>query len=231
MNKRLDAIRRLVPEGKGLIDVGTDHGYLPVQLHKDGYRGRLFASDIRSGPLSAARKTAEKAGAADAIRFLLCDGLEACPPDEVDTIVIAGMGGDTVCGILDRAEWCMSPDYELILQPMTKAEVLRFWLVNNGFKIEREELVRDGGILYQILCARFCGENVRLSDSELYLGAKGMIDGHPLFPAFLKQQKLRFETRIEGLLAGGKDDAQLKLLRAILAETEEREGKLNGKSQ
>ena len=217
MNKRLEALRRLIPEGLGVIDVGTDHGYLPVQLVRDGYEGKIFASDIRPGPLSAARKTAEKAGADDRITFLLCDGLDACPPDRIDTIVIAGMGGDTICGILDRAEWCMSPEYELLLQPMTKSEVLRFWLVNNGFTIEKEELAKDGGKLYQLLCARFCGVNTPLTDAELYLGAYERMAGHPLFPAYLEQQKQVFQKRLLALSSSGAADAgTLRLLRQIL---------------
>ena len=207
MNERLEAIRRLIPEGRGVIDVGTDHGYLPVQLYKDGYSGRIIASDIRSGPLSAAKARADRAGAFDRISFLLCDGLEDCPTDAVDTIVIAGMGGDTICGILDRAEWCMSPEYLLILQPMTKAEILRFWLVNNGFSIETEALVREGETLYQLLSARFTSENTMLSDAELYLGAIGSRKNDALCPALLKQQRTRLETSLNGMRAAGQTDS------------------------
>ena len=180
---------------------------------------------------SAGMATAEKAGVSDQIRFMLCDGLADCPPDEIDSIVIAGMGGDTICGILDRAEWCMSPDYLLILQPMTKAEVLRFWLVNNGFLIEREELVADGGSIYQILTARFCDQNTRLSDAELYLGEFSKIKDHPLFPDYLRQQRSRFQTRIHGLLSGErKETGQLQLLQQILSEMDAMEEKTHDKS-
>ncbi len=115
MNKRLSAIAALVKEGKGLVDVGTDHGYLPAYLAASGYKGALYASDINEGPLQSARRTAAEAGLSDRIRFLLCDGLRLCPPEEIDTIVIAGMGGDMIVKILDEAEWCMDPRYHLIL--------------------------------------------------------------------------------------------------------------------
>ncbi len=207
MNKRLEAIRRLIPDGRGMIDVGTDHGYLPVQLYKDGYPGRIFASDIRPGPLAAARERAGREGASERICFFLCDGLDACPPEEIDTIVIAGMGGDTICGILDRAEWCMSPDYLLILQPMTKAEVLRFWLVNNGFAIRTETLVKEGETLYQLLTARFQNANTALSDAELYCGSFELQRSSPLFSAFLAQQRARLETSLAGMRSAGQTDA------------------------
>ena len=219
MNKRLEWIRSLIPAGKGMIDVGTDHGYLPVQLIKDGYGGAVYASDIRPGPLSSARERAEKEGVSDRIAFSLCDGLDACPPDKVDTIVIAGMGGDTICGILDRAEWCMSEEYLLILQPMTKAEVLRFWLVNNGFVIEQENLVCEGDTIYQILTARFRNQNTKLSDAELYLGAFEKQRENPLFALHVKQQRARLETSCAGLqTAAQRDEVRLCFLAGTIQE-------------
>ena len=84
-----------IPDGIGVIDVGTDHAYLPVALARRGYCGNLLASDIGEGPLAVARRHAEDASVADRIRFFCCDGLELCPPEDVDCIVIAGRGGDT----------------------------------------------------------------------------------------------------------------------------------------
>ena len=120
MNKRLEAIMAHIPQnGRGVIDGGTDHGYLPAALFQRGYTGKLIAADINAEPLSKAKRTAESIGAEDVISLRLCDGLDGCDPSEVDTIVIAGMGGDTICGILYRAEWCLAREYTLILQPMT----------------------------------------------------------------------------------------------------------------
>ena len=101
----------MVCDGKGLVDVGTDHGYLPAALAERGYRGLLYASDIHAAPLASARKTAREAGVEERIRFLLCDGLDDCPPDAVDTIVIAGMGGDLT---YDWATGELRPDPESV---------------------------------------------------------------------------------------------------------------------
>ena len=133
MNKRMHAIVKYIEPGRGLIDVGTDHGYLPAWMASHGYHGNIIAADINAAPLQKARENAEKAGVTDRITFQLCDGLEQCKPESVDTIIIAGMGGDMICRILDLAEWCMDRRYKLILQPMTKSEVLRYWLTNNEF--------------------------------------------------------------------------------------------------
>ena len=226
MNNRLKAIAGLVKDGKGLIDVGTDHGYLPVYLAQNGYTGALLASDINPGPLDAARRTAREAAEEERIRFLLCDGLDGCPPERIDTIVIAGMGGDLICRILDRAEWCLDDAYTLLLQPMTKAEVLRYWLVNNGFRLEEELLVRDGGRIYQIIRARY-SQNMTMSDAELFSGAFGNIRGDALCREWLGSLIRRFEKEEKGLLSSEKpEEGKLAICRSVLAGLIAMKGKL-----
>lgn len=217
MKNRLECVAALVPEGIGLIDVGTDHGVLPVALARRAYPGALYASDLRPGPLSAARRTAQAAGLEQRIRFLLCDGLDLCPPEQVDCIVIAGMGGDTVCGILDRAEWCMDPRFTLVLQPMTRAEVLRYWLTNNGFTILSERLAEEGGTLYAAFSARFGGE-MKLSDAELFTGAFSLIRQEPLWPRFRAELCGRLEKMLAGLCAANREPGKIRLIRNILEE-------------
>ena len=219
MNKRLSAIAALVQNGRGMIDVGTDHGYLPAHLAVSGYGGSLYASDINEGPLLSAQRTAAEAGVSSRIRFLLCDGLSLCPPEEVDTIVIAGMGGDMIVKILDEAEWCMDRHYHLILQAMTKAEVLRYWLVYNEFAIESETVVEDGGTLYQILSARF-GGCTSLTDAELFTGKRSLCRNEALFDRELTQIIGRFEKAIRGM-QGREGEPRLLLYREIYNQLNE----------
>lgn len=222
MKKRLECIAAKIPAGVGMIDVGTDHGYLPVALARRGYTGNLFASDIGEGPLLTAKEHAEEAGVTDRLLFLCCDGLDLCPPDAVDCIVIAGMGGDTISGILDRAEFCMDSKYTLILQPMTRAEVLRYWLAYNEFAILEEDLVEDNGILYSVFVARFGGKT-RLNDAELFTGKTEMLASHPLFPKMLEIQKRRFRKVYEALRrsGAGDSDGRLRLAEQICTQLEE----------
>jgi len=222
MNRRLNAIAALVLDGKGLVDVGTDHGQLPVQLALRGYPGALFASDIREGPLAAGRRTAEEAEVSERIRFLLCDGLALCPPEEIDTIVIAGMGGDMIVKILDEAEWCMDVRYRLILQPMTKAEVLRYWLVYNEFEIESETIAEDGGTLYQILCARF-GGLTKLTDAELFVGKRALCLTPELYERQLRQITRRFEHAAAGMEHRDGDVRRRALYQEIIRQLRELE--------
>lgn len=222
MRKRLECIAGKIPDGIGMIDVGTDHAYLPVSMALRGYRGNLLASEIGEGPLSVARRHAQEAEVYERIRFLLCDGLDLCPPEGIDCIVIAGMGGDTITGILDRAEFCMDARYLLILQPMTRAEVLRYWLVYNEFAIVEEDIVEDGGILYPVLCARFGGKT-RLNDAELYTGSYAKLKEHPLFPRFLEIQNRRFQKIYSALKrsGAGDEDGRLALCGQICSELKE----------
>ncbi len=222
MNKRLKKIAEFIENGVGFVDVGTDHGYLPAHMAVKGYSGNIYAADLREGPLSSAKHTAEHCGVTDKMEFILCDGLELCPKDNIDTIVIAGMGGDNICGILDRAEWCMDQKYKLILQPMKKAEILRYWLSNNEFIIENEALVSDGGVIYQVVTARFGGVQT-LNEAELYTGKYELIHDDPLFFDYLKVQIRRFENTLAGLKMSGLEQYKPKiaLCSEILAQLQE----------
>ncbi|MBQ9662877.1 MAG: SAM-dependent methyltransferase [Oscillospiraceae bacterium] len=171
MNRRLSQLFDLLPKaGKGIIDIGTDHGMIPIRLAQSGYPGRILASDIVQGPLNTAIEAAAACGLEGHIDFLLCDGLERCPPNAVDTILIAGMGGDTICGILDRAEWLFSAPYRLVLQPMTRAEVVRYWLIHNEYRIEKEAVISEDQHVYQMFAA-IPGKNESMEDAEYLVGS------------------------------------------------------------
>lgn len=215
MNKRLELIASILPHGRGFADVGTDHGYLPVYMAQHGYSGKIIASDINEGPLSTAVASARQAGVEDRICFRLCDGLDGCGSEELDTVVVAGMGGDTICGILDRADWVMSRDILLILQPMTKAEVLRYWLANNDFAICGEWLIEENGEIYQILSARF-GARTPLSDAELFTGKYELAAGNALFPVQLAALIKRFERAAAGMSKAPRMRGRQKLTAEIL---------------
>ncbi len=197
MNKRLLKIADKVNDGIGLADIGTDHGYLPVYLLQHGYTGNIFASDINSGPLEVAKEHALQAGVEEKISFLLCDGLALCPPEKIDTIVVAGMGGDLISHILSQASWCHCSGYKFILQPMTKQENLRAWLNHNNFAIEEEDLVKEGRV-YQIITARYGGVIESLNAAERLCGRYELIKDNPLFPEYLQGTIKRYERISSG---------------------------------
>lgn len=148
LSKRLYCLASKVEKGSIVADVGTDHGYIPAWLIQNGICEHAIASDIKSGPLQTAIKTAESAGVNDKIDFRLCPGLDAYSPDEFDTAIIAGMGGETVIGILEACPWTKGK--KLIIQPQSKIVELRKWIAENGFEIKDAELVYDTGRIYLV---------------------------------------------------------------------------------
>lgn len=198
MSNRLELIASFVKNGIGVVDVGTDHGYIPVMLVKRGYKGNIIATDINEGPLNKAKQSLIEAGCEEAVELILCNGLDDCESEKIDTIIVAGMGGDTITGILDRAEWCAREDIKLILQPVTKPEILRYWLVNNDFRIINEAQTEENGTVYQIICA-VPGRDCRYKDSELFIGRYDLIKGSTYYEQMLDKHIIRFSSAAEGL--------------------------------
>ena len=217
---RPQAIADWVPAGGRLADVGTDHGYLPAALLLTGKIRSAIAADLGSQPLDRARQTAERWGVTMDLRR--CDGLEAVSPEEADTVVIAGMGGETILHILENAPWTRSGTL-LLLQPMSLAEALRPWLAAHGYRIRRERLVLDRGTIYPVIEA--AGGAMEAPGPGLACcGYAGEAD--PLFAAYLAQWIRRTRRALEGMDRSGQDALQPKRLDLArrLRELEERSG-------
>ena len=168
---RLKALADWVPQGAKVVDVGCDHGYLPVFLLQNGQCDQVIASDIREGPLRSAQNTATRYGLNDQIQFIQCDGLTGIAPDQVDTIVIAGMGGETIIDILEYSPWTNQKTYRLLLQPMSKGELLRAFLYRNGYEIMDETLRWEPPFLYSALCVQGGGEKRMPTPEERHVSA------------------------------------------------------------
>lgn len=149
LDQRLSACAEFIEENSFIVDVGTDHGYLPVYLVQNGICRGAVASDIGKGPLNSARKNIKKNNLSYKISTCLSDGLKDVPRENITHIVIAGMGGETIEGILGDCDW--ASECVLILQPMSKIEELRKWLYEHGFDIEKEKAVVDGKYIYTIM--------------------------------------------------------------------------------
>jgi len=148
---RLVAIAGFIEKGSNVADIGTDHGFLPVYLAQKGFAQRIIASDKSSDSLKSALRSAVKYGVADKISFIAAPGLSGVDEAEVDTVVIAGMGGETIMGILADAPWTKRCGTRLILQPQTKTDKLCYWLNENGYSIRDLTLTQDKGRYYIVL--------------------------------------------------------------------------------
>lgn len=221
LQPRLQLLADMVLEGCRLADVGTDHGYLPVYLlQRRRIRGAV-AADIGAEPLAHARRTAEAYGVTG-IDFRLCDGLRDIAPDEVDTVVIAGMGGETIIAILEGAAWTKDGTHTLLLQPMTKAADLRYWLAVNGCSFTEERLVWDKNYLYPVLRVTGGGTPQALTERQALTGVA--LDNDPLYREYLTQQADKLRRTAEGLRRSAKPDAQQRAdaAEALAREIEEK---------
>ena len=203
-DKRLLRAAQMVRAGVAVADIGTDHAYLPVYLLQTGRCPRAVACDIGEGPASAARRTIAKAGLTDRIDVRVGDGLSVLTPGEVQDIVIAGMGGETIVSVLSAAPWLQdnAADYRLILQPMSKTVELRHWLLQNGFSVDEERLIEDGRHLYIAMRAHFDGCQAPSDELLFYTGALSAKEGHLYFQKEISHLK----RRADGLLRGSEAD-------------------------
>lgn len=188
MYKRLKQILEYIDNGIGAADIGTDHGYIPVSLCTSGYTGNIYATDINQLPLTSAIETAKEHCCYDDITFLLSDGLDSVPGENIDTIICAGMGGDLICRILDRCTWLYNRSYKLILQPMTKSEILRYYLINNEITILNEHITEESGKYYQIIIAETIASKQSYTDSDLLFGKKELQEDLAAYDAFRKER-------------------------------------------
>lgn len=172
LDDRLQALAELVAAGARVADIGTDHGYLALELVESGRAAFVVAGDKNIGPCEAARRTVREAALADGLVDVRCgDGLAVLAPGEVDTVCIAGMGGVLMTEILAAHPEVMERLDALILQPMNGAYELREWLYKNGWHIAEERLAIADGRLYAIMRAERGAEDVP-SRIDLLIGPR-----------------------------------------------------------
>jgi len=157
LDLRLAAAAEFVKEGTVAADVGTDHGYLICYLVNEGICKHGFATDINIKPLESARNLIKEMDLEEEIETVLTDGLVGLPEDEIDEVLICGMGGETIIGILEKAKWVKSERVHLVLQPMSRADMLRRWLCENGWDIDAEKAVEVEKHLYTVISADYIG--------------------------------------------------------------------------
>ena len=167
LSDRLLACCAFVRPGDRVADVGCDHGYLSIHLLQTGIASHVYASDVREGPLSSAKRNAAVYGITEKIDFFLSDGVQSLPRD-FNTLVCAGMGGDTMVSILSAAPWLQGSRYRLILQCQSKTPLLRRYLSENGWEIHRETVLRDGRFLYTVMEVLWNPETPKLTVGEWY---------------------------------------------------------------
>lgn len=170
LDERLALCAEFVREGVRLADVGTDHAYLPVWLACNGKIRSAVACDVRPKPLENAKANIEKYHVGNIVSTALSDGLDEISPDLADDIVFAGMGGELITKIIMRTQWLYNGDKRLILQPMSRAESLRLFLCENGFRIQQEKACISANKSYSVMLCCYDGIKRTCTDIFKYIG-------------------------------------------------------------
>ncbi len=194
---RLRSAIEYIGTGGRVADIGTDHAYLPIYLIQNEIASHALAADINQGPINSARANIRAAGLEERIDTLRTDGLQGVRDYAPDDILIFGMGGELIVKILSVAEWVKDERIGLILQPMTRASVLREWLLQNGFAIVGETVTFEDKY-YQTIAARWCGRSETYSEEELLIGRLNIERRPPLFEGFVRHEIAVLEKILTG---------------------------------
>ncbi len=215
LSQRLGTVASMVTPGCRIADVGCDHGYLSIWLAYNRVCSGIIASDIRQGPLQKGIDNAAKSNVSDRIDFRLCGGLSDVDEEEVDEIIICGMGGEVISSILEESPWSLKK--RLILNPASKADILRGFLYKNGMAIATERLVIDSGLMYNIIEA--VPKRVFMpTPAQLYVSPALLNSGDPLLPGYLDRMEGILQSAYEGTAVSSKphDVARCRFFRQAL---------------
>ncbi len=213
LDGRLSSVAELVRQGAVFADIGTDHGYLPLYLLENEKISFAYLSDINEGPLESARANARECGLSDRCAFLLSDGLSSLPRDTATDIAICGMGGELIVKIIDEARDICKGGVRLILQPMSRIEVLREYLYREGFRIISESYSYASGKYYLTILTEFSAQAQEYNDITLYFGEeKHLLPLNNATRGYLNARRRALSRELQGRLLGGLSDEGIPTL-------------------
>ena len=192
ISKRLELVASFVPQGAILLDVGSDHAYLPIELVERGQIESAIAGEVVEGPYQSAVKNVEAHGLKEKIQVRLANGLAAFEEgDQVSVITIAGMGGRLIARILEEGLDKLANVERLILQPNNREDDLRIWLQDNGFQIVAENILEEAGKFYEILVVE--AGQMKLSASDVRFGPFLSKEISPVFVQKWQKEAVKLE--------------------------------------
>jgi len=182
--------------GKTAADIGTDHAYIPIELLKQGRITRAIACDINEGPLKIAAENVKNNNLSDKIELRLANGISKLEYEEVETVIIAGMGGVLISEILDSEEAKSHSYKEFVLQPMNSQSELRKYLSEHNFKVLEEDIAVEGFKVYNILVV-CTGSGDKYTEFESHIPP--CLAGHKYFDRLVEKKKREFTKILTGL--------------------------------
>lgn len=209
LDHRLTAIASFVPHGCIPLDIGTDHGRLPVYLIMSGVCKKVIASDISAPSLKKADSLIRKCGVADRVEVRLGNGISVIAENEADSLIIAGMGGNMLISILEESRQRWGEFRSFILQPMSSQAELREYLVENGLCITDEEIAFDNGRYYEVMLVSH-GRQKPLSELECIVGPVLAQKQGTQYSGYFQRKIRSVSKALDGVLASDKPEIRAK---------------------
>ena len=208
ISKRLEMVASFVPQGAVILDVGSDHAYLPIELVERGQIETAIAGEVVEGPYQSAVKNVEAHGLKEKIQVRLANGLAAFEEeDQVTVITIAGMGGRLIATILEEGLEKLSNIQRLILQPNNREDDLRIWLQDNGFQIVAESILEEAGKFYEILVVE--AGQMKLSASDVRFGPFLSKEVSPVFVQKWQKEAAKLEFALSQIPEKNLEERQI----------------------
>ena len=191
LSKRLKAITEFISDNSNIIDIGCDHALLDIYIYQNYKNVKIIASDIHGGAIKMATRNLKRYELEDKIELRLGDGLSVVDKNEIDTIIISGMGYYSIEKILSDTEKLENVE-KIILQSNTDIVKLRKSIIKLGYKISREKLVKEKDIIYTVI--EFIRGKEKYSYDELYFGPKLLENKDELIHEYYNKKLLKYEN-------------------------------------
>ena len=196
LSNRLKKIAELVDFGATVIDVGTDHGYVPNFLCEKKISRDIIATDISKNSLEKSIELTRERNNEKYIRNILANGIVR---ENRDNIIIAGLGGIQIAEIILNSSEIARSAKKLILQPMQKTNILRRELNNMGFEIIDEEIIFEDDRYFEIILARYSGQIKKLEEVDFYF-SKSLIEKKDIvYLDFLRERQRELEKILSNI--------------------------------
>lgn len=211
LSKRLEKVAQYVRKGDRLLDIGSDHAYLPCELIENEVISYAIAGEVVKGPFERSKEEVSRRQLEELVDVRLGSGLDVIrQADQMTTVSICGMGGKLIQQILEdgQAKGKLEGIELLLLQPNVDEPAVRQWLDENGYRISNEDIVEENKKLYEVIVAEKADDktSTEYSAIDYQFGVHLRVDCPSLYiEKWTKEVKKRTEI-IEKLKASPKNN-------------------------